>query len=443
MVDAARPLTRKQLAQFLFDHQAIRTFERMQQMALEITPDALEDLTQFVASSDARINEAIGATNRLADAIERLLAEPVVREPVLPDDLTPPLVAADDAGDLLPPIVVTGEPNDLSVPASPVIVEDFNLNPPPLQITPQLIASLASGYVDHGTLVGLSDDDHPQYPLAASTETISGAWTFTGADFFTGLAVSSVATPGISIGASVLGRAQLRMVDAGAGGGDDHYTQLVTTTTTVALQSLTDDRVTTRNLWLGTRSAGAWSDLSFGNATNNPTYTFLGTGTATFSGQVTALRFVPTSSTVATNGMYLSAANTVGLSANSTLSARLTSTTFETLLQLILSGDISPAQLTANTDDWNPTGLSTASVIRVSTDASRNLTGIQGGADGRVLILINVGSQPLVLVHDATSTAANRFFLASSTNTTVQSNGACILWYDSTSSRWRQITRIA
>ena len=32
--------------------------------------------------------------------------------------------------------------------------------------------------LDHGGLSGLGDDDHPQYPLAGSTETISGAWTF-------------------------------------------------------------------------------------------------------------------------------------------------------------------------------------------------------------------------------------------------------------------------
>lgn len=32
---------------------------------------------------------------------------------------------------------------------------------------------------DHGTLTGLADNDHPQYPLKAGTETISGAWTFT------------------------------------------------------------------------------------------------------------------------------------------------------------------------------------------------------------------------------------------------------------------------
>lgn len=99
--------------------------------------------------------------------------------------------------------------------------------------------------------------------------------------------------------------------------------------------------------------------------------------------------------------------------------------------------DISPAQLTANTDNWNPTGLSTAAVIRVSTDASRNLTGIAGGADGRILYLANVGVNPLVLIDDATSTAANRFMLAG--NVTLNTEEAVLLWYDTTISRWRAI----
>lgn len=34
--------------------------------------------------------------------------------------------------------------------------------------------------LDHGTLNGLGDDDHPQYPLAAFPEVITGDWTFSG-----------------------------------------------------------------------------------------------------------------------------------------------------------------------------------------------------------------------------------------------------------------------
>ncbi len=104
---------------------------------------------------------------------------------------------------------------------------------------------------------------------------------------------------------------------------------------------------------------------------------------------------------------------------------------------LQLTGDITPAQITANTDDYSPTGLSTASVLRLSTDASRDLTGIQGGADGRVLVLHNVGSFDVVLKDDATSTAANRFQL--NADITVAPNQSTVIQYDSTSSRWRVI----
>lgn len=102
-----------------------------------------------------------------------------------------------------------------------------------------------------------------------------------------------------------------------------------------------------------------------------------------------------------------------------------------------LSGDISPAQITANQNDYNPTGLADASVLRLSTDASRNITSIAGGADGRVLLILNVGSNNLVLKDDdgATGTAGNRF--AFSGDVTLAGDQGAIIWYDSTSSRWR------
>ena len=104
---------------------------------------------------------------------------------------------------------------------------------------------------------------------------------------------------------------------------------------------------------------------------------------------------------------------------------------------LALTADISPAQIVANTDNYSPTNLATAAVLRLSTDTSRNITGLAGGSDGRVLFLFNVGSFDIVLVHDATSTAANRFYCPNSANLTVVPNGAAILLYDTTSSRWR------
>jgi hypothetical protein len=51
-----------------------------------------------------------------------------------------------------------------------------------------------------------------------------------------------------------------------------------------------------------------------------------GTGTFTFSGAGTAAAFIPSGSTVPTNGMYLSAANTLNIATNSTLRVTISST---------------------------------------------------------------------------------------------------------------------
>lgn len=121
------------------------------------------------------------------------------------------------------------------------------------------------------------------------------------------------------------------------------------------------------------------------------------------------------------------------LVANGTASTLLAKLTTE---KLALTGDISPTQITASQNDYNPTGLSTATVLRLSTDASRNITGIQGGADGRILKLLNVGSFPIVLKTANTgSSAANRFDF--DTDLTLQPDQGVILYYDSTDSRWR------
>lgn len=101
-------------------------------------------------------------------------------------------------------------------------------------------------------------------------------------------------------------------------------------------------------------------------------------------------------------------------------------------------GDISPSQITSNQNDYNPTGLSTASVIRITTDASRNITGLAGGADGRVMFLVNVGSFNFVLTDaDANSSSANRFNLEA--DITVRPDNVVMLQYDSTSARWRAV----
>lgn len=100
-------------------------------------------------------------------------------------------------------------------------------------------------------------------------------------------------------------------------------------------------------------------------------------------------------------------------------------------LQLAVS---TPAQFVANTDDFV---LGSFNTLRVSSSTSINLSGITQGAAGRLLRLINVGSQNIVIVNDATSTAANRFLTGTGANITMLPLDVISLEYDAVSARWR------
>ena len=98
---------------------------------------------------------------------------------------------------------------------------------------------------------------------------------------------------------------------------------------------------------------------------------------------------------------------------------------------------IYPAQLTGNTNDWNPTGLAGCHAIIINSNAAVNLTGIVAQADGREYQLINNGAFTITLKHDATSTAANRFYCQNSADFALSPNMTALLRYDGNASRWR------
>jgi hypothetical protein len=105
-----------------------------------------------------------------------------------------------------------------------------------------------------------------------------------------------------------------------------------------------------------------------------------------------------------------------------------------------LLGAITPSQLTGNVNDYNPTGLDAAAVVRLSSDNSRVITGLAGGSSGRVLVLQNVGTNPIILSNeDGASIAANRFAIAGDINThfTLRPREVTFIQYDTTASRWR------
>ena len=106
---------------------------------------------------------------------------------------------------------------------------------------------------------------------------------------------------------------------------------------------------------------------------------------------------------------------------------------------------VDTATLSADTDDYNPTGLKAKmgtegiTVFKfTTTGAVRSLTGIvpSNARDGKRLAIMNVGALDLVLMDDVTSTEANRFLIASG-NITVPPKGVATVMRDSDASRWR------
>jgi len=93
-----------------------------------------------------------------------------------------------------------------------------------------------------------------------------------------------------------------------------------------------------------------------------------------------------------------------------------------------------------DTADYNPTGLSEATTLRLSTDASHNLQGLVGTAVQGRKRLINVGSFNLVLKHQNTSSsAANRFICPGASDVTLTPDDSVELEYDKTATRWRLV----
>jgi hypothetical protein len=105
---------------------------------------------------------------------------------------------------------------------------------------------------------------------------------------------------------------------------------------------------------------------------------------------------------------------------------------------LSLEAHICPTQITADQNDYNPTGLSTTAKINLNADSSfRTITGLAGGATGRMIKISNVSANTILLANEnAGSTAANRFDLGGY-DIPLFSGSAVELSYDEVATRWR------
>jgi hypothetical protein len=93
---------------------------------------------------------------------------------------------------------------------------------------------------------------------------------------------------------------------------------------------------------------------------------------------------------------------------------------------------LTPATITADQNDYAPTGIATASILRLASDTARVITGILPGE----YVIFNVGGFNITLSKEnALSVAANRLALVA--DVVIPPNGSATLWYDTVSSRHR------
>ncbi len=96
--------------------------------------------------------------------------------------------------------------------------------------------------------------------------------------------------------------------------------------------------------------------------------------------------------------------------------------------------ETSPPQITSDQNDYDP---GEAGVLRLTTDATRTVTGFQKGRRGRYLTVINVGTNILNLAHETGSAAANRISVPGGSSLQLSANRSAVLWYDDVTDRWR------
>lgn len=101
-----------------------------------------------------------------------------------------------------------------------------------------------------------------------------------------------------------------------------------------------------------------------------------------------------------------------------------------------------PAESLSISGDQNDYQLGNAVYHRITTDASRTITGFVAPVlDGLEHWIINVGSNDLIIAHQsASSAAANRVITIAGANVTLSANGMMMIWYDATTVRWREIS---
>lgn len=105
---------------------------------------------------------------------------------------------------------------------------------------------------------------------------------------------------------------------------------------------------------------------------------------------------------------------------------------------LSADGVLTPAQITtASTDNYNPSGLSSCNMLRLSKNTNCDVTGLVAPTNvNQIIFVCNIGTSNITLINNSvSSTAANRFLLGGNKN--LQPGEGIILTYDKITQRWR------
>ena len=109
-------------------------------------------------------------------------------------------------------------------------------------------------------------------------------------------------------------------------------------------------------------------------------------------------------------------------------------------LDVLGAGVYSPGQITADQNDYATLDINGdyVGILRLDTDATRTITGLANGVNGRGLTILNVGSNNIVFTNeDVSSSASNRIITGTGASITMNPNDVLRLIYDDVSARWR------
>lgn len=101
---------------------------------------------------------------------------------------------------------------------------------------------------------------------------------------------------------------------------------------------------------------------------------------------------------------------------------------------------LTPSALTVNTNNYTPSGIAAAAVMRIASTGAINLTGLIASSRSRMLLLVNIGAFTITLTNtDGSSSLANQFRCPGAVNFSLTSARAVWLWYDLTSQIWQVV----